>query len=86
MSFIGFSLPDDWYIEESGESLILSEAKVAAEIERLTERCEAYKGQVKDGALVIEWLRNENEILRAQLDHATITGLINQQDTSQVKP
>lgn len=29
-----------------------------AEIERLTERCEVYKGQVKAGAVVIEWLRS----------------------------
>lgn len=39
------------------ERLILERRDAAAEIERLTERCEAYKGQVEGGAIVLELQR-----------------------------
>jgi hypothetical protein len=32
---MSYVLPEDWYIEESGESLILDQEKVAAEIDKL---------------------------------------------------
>jgi hypothetical protein len=32
---MSYELPDDWWIEESGESLILEQDKVRAEVERM---------------------------------------------------
>lgn len=39
-----------------------------AEIERLRERCEAYKGQVEAGAVMIERLTKENAALQSSAD------------------
>jgi len=41
--------------------------EASTEIERLTERCAAYKGQVEAGAAEIERLKKANEELRKQL-------------------
>jgi hypothetical protein len=35
------NFPGDWYVEETGESLILDQEKVAAEIERLRDGLDA---------------------------------------------
>lgn len=39
---MSYGLPDDWYIEETGETMVLDQQKVAAEIERLRAALEEY--------------------------------------------
>lgn len=40
---MSFGLPDDWFIEETGERLILDQQKVAAEIARLNAEIESLR-------------------------------------------
>lgn len=43
---MSYDLPDDWYIEPTGESRILDQKKVADEIERLKAQLVLHRGAI----------------------------------------
>ena len=44
---MSYGLPDDWFVEETGETLILDQEKVAAEIARLTAERDEAREQIR---------------------------------------
>ena len=65
---MSYGLPDDWFIEETGETLILDQEKVAAEIARLTAELERLTKRCKEQGQEIAITRERDEALEAEWD------------------